>query len=137
MESAAATQMTQTKPCTLITKTTRNKTAKAAALGAVDIKPTTGAGAPSYTSGVQIWNGATATLNPSPTNMNATATNASNGTGPARNVPPIVSMCVEPVAPNINATPYRKNAVANEPSRKYFSEDSALAASCLRNPANT
>ena len=34
-------------------------------------------------------------------------------------------MLVDPVAPNISATPYRKNAVANEPSRKYFSDDFA------------
>ena len=47
MESAAETQMTQNMACTLITKTIRNKTANAAALGAVDMKPTIGAGAPS------------------------------------------------------------------------------------------
>src|SRR5580658_1840783 len=137
MESAADTQITQKMACTLITNTTRNRTAKAAALGAVDIKPTIGAGAPSYTSGVQIRNGAAATLNPRPTNINATATNASNGIGPAPNVPLIWSIFVEPVAPNINATPYRKNAVANEPSRKYFNEDSALDAACRQNPAST
>src|SRR5579863_4342332 len=137
MESAAAIQMTQNIAWTLITKTTRNKTANVAALGAVDMNPTIGAGAPSYTSGVQMWNGAAATLNPSPTNMNATATNASNGTGPAWSVPLIWLIFVDPVAPNISATPYKKNAVANEPSRKYFSEDSALAASCRRKPAST
>src|SRR5271155_3808931 len=104
MESAAASQMTQTRPCTSITKTMRNKTANAAALGAVDMKPTTGAGAPSYTSGVQMWNGAAATLNPRPTNMNATATNASTGMGAPCSVLLIWSMLVEPVAPNINAT---------------------------------
>ena len=128
IESAAATQITQNWPGTLITKTMRNKTANAAALGAVDIKPTIGAGAPSYTSGVQTWNGAAATLNPRPTNINATATNASKGIGAACSDLLIRSMLVDPVAPNINATPYRKNAVANDPSRKYFSDASALLA---------
>jgi hypothetical protein len=49
----------------------------------------------------------------------------------------MVSMLVEPVAPNIIATPYGKNAVANDPSKKYFSDDSLLAASRRRNPAST
>src|SRR5580704_13002125 len=137
MESAAASQINQIVPGTLIRKTMRNKTANAAAFGAVDINPTIGAGAPSYTSGVQTWNGAAATLNPRPTNMKATATYASSGIGPDCKAARMESMLVDPVAPNINATPYRKNAVANEPSRKYFSEDSALAASCRRNPAST
>ena len=46
----------------------------------------------------------------------------------------MMPMLVDPVAPNIIATPYRKNAVANEPKRKYFSDDSLLAASFRRNP---
>src|SRR3954462_10248188 len=58
-------------------KRIRNSTAKAAALGPVDINATTGAGAPSYTSGVHTWNGAEAILNPIPTNIRATATQAS------------------------------------------------------------
>src|SRR5215470_14585751 len=51
--------------------------------------------------------------------------------GPALSSP----MFVDPVAPNISATPYRKNAVANDPSRKYFSDDSLLVAERRRNPA--
>src|ERR1700690_109597 len=50
--------------------TTRNKraiTAKPAALEAVERKPETGVGAPSYTSGAQKWNGTIETLNPRPT----------------------------------------------------------------------
>ena len=47
----------------------------------------------------------------------------------------MMSMLVDPVAPNISATPYRKNAVANEPRRKYFSDDSLLDASLRRKPA--
>ncbi|MNX71127.1 hypothetical protein D3C86_1024300 [compost metagenome] len=44
----------------------RSRKANEAALTAVDMKPVMGAGAPSYTSGVQAWNGAAATLKPKP-----------------------------------------------------------------------
>ena len=54
MDSAAVTQISQTRPGALASNMTRSSTANAAALGAVDMKPTTGAGAPSYTSGVQM-----------------------------------------------------------------------------------
>ncbi len=74
MESAAETQISQNQPGALVSMSTRSRTAKAAALGPVDIKPTTGAGAPSYTSGVQIWKGAAATLKPRPMNIKAAAT---------------------------------------------------------------
>src|SRR5579859_1008765 len=135
IESAAATQRNQNRPGALMANTTRSKTAKAAALGAVDMNPTTGAGAPSYTSGVHTWNGAAATLKPRPTNISAIAANTSISTGPDCSLWAMMSMLVDPVAPNIKATPYRKNAVANEPSRKYFSDASLLAASLRRNPA--
>src|SRR5215831_1109245 len=71
IESAAATQISQIRPGACAWKKIRIKTANTAAFGAVDMKPTTGDGAPSYTSGVQIWNGAAATLKPSPTNISA------------------------------------------------------------------
>ena len=44
-------------------------------------------------------------------------------------------MRVVPVAPYIIAIPYRKNAVANDPSRKYFSEASFDSSARRRNPA--
>ncbi len=47
MERAAETQISQNQPGALVSINTRSSTAKAAALGPVDIKPTTGAGAPS------------------------------------------------------------------------------------------
>ena len=47
IDKAAATHRNQKRPGTLMENTTRNRTANAAAFGAVDIKPTTGAGAPS------------------------------------------------------------------------------------------
>src|ERR1700733_2344732 len=84
-----------------------------------------------------MWNGAAATLKPSPTNMKATAINASEGIGAPCNVPLMMSILVEPVAPKIKATPYKKNAVANDPRRKYFRDDSALEASRRRNPVST
>ena len=37
----------------------------------------------------------------------------------------------------MSATPYRKNAVAKDPNRKYFRDDSLLAASWRRKPART
>ena len=44
----------------------------AATLGAVDMKAVTGVGAPSYTSGVHMWNGTALILNASPATMNTT-----------------------------------------------------------------
>src|SRR6478609_3734364 len=92
----------------------RSASANAAALGPVDSRAVTGAGAPSYTSGVQSWNGAAATLKAKPIKMNPRpifksecAESLANGV--------MRSRCVEPVAPNDNAIPYRKNAVAKEP----------------------
>src|SRR5882724_4483568 len=47
MESAATAQTIQNQPGVAAAKKMRSSTAKAAALGAVDISPTTGDGAPS------------------------------------------------------------------------------------------
>src|SRR5215472_12096851 len=74
IDSAAAAQISAMRPGACVWNMTRRSTAKTAAFGAVDMNATTGEGAPSYTSGVQMWNGAAATLNPMPTNINATAT---------------------------------------------------------------
>src|SRR5215212_9395407 len=46
---------------------TRTNAANAAALTPVDMKPVTAGGAPSYASGVHMWNGTAATLNAKPT----------------------------------------------------------------------
>src|SRR5271165_7273258 len=54
-------------------KKTRTNTAKATALGPTDMNSVTGAAAPWYTSGAQIWNGAAATLKANPTNIRAAA----------------------------------------------------------------
>ena len=42
---------------------------------------------------------------------------------------------VEPVRPYVQATPNRRMALANEPSRKYFSPPSLLNRSVLWKPA--
>src|SRR4030081_1754624 len=127
IESAAQIQISGNQSDDVVENNTRSKTANAAALGPVDINATIGAGAPSYTSGVQIWKGAAATLKPSPTIISAVAAMASSP-GLLPRAGPILRMLVDPVAPNIKATPYKKNAVAKEPSRKYLMADSALPA---------
>src|SRR6266702_112373 len=138
IESAASTHISIPQRCSITGKPEKvilSKTANAAALGAVDIRPTTGAGAPWYTSGVHTWNGAAETLKPSPTIIIASARKAMRGVALPPSPAAIAAMLVDPVAPNASATPYRKNAVANEPSRKYLMDDSEPDACPLRNPA--
>src|SRR5215469_13680863 len=60
---------------------TRTNAANAAALGPTDMNSVTGAGAPWYTSGAQIWNGAADTLNAKPTNISAAAVPSNTGLG--------------------------------------------------------
>src|SRR5262249_31830369 len=110
MESTAEIQMSQNHCMWVVANNTRSSTAKAAALGPVDISATTGAGAPSYTSGVQTWNGAEATLKPRPTIISAVAMKARILTLPLdvswwASFSGISSRLVVPVAPNIRATP--------------------------------
>src|SRR5512137_1668594 len=62
---------------------TRTKAANAAAFTPVDMKPDTMVGAPSYASGVHMWNGTADTLNPKPTSSRPSATSASTGCPPA------------------------------------------------------
>src|SRR3954468_13776349 len=52
---------------------TRANAAKAAALTPVDMKPVTMAGAPSYASGVHMWNGTAEILNANPTSSSPMA----------------------------------------------------------------
>ena len=79
----------------------RSSAANAATLVADAMNAVTGVGAPWYTSGVHMWNGTAATLNPRPTSSNTVP--ASNVPGSkrvfgARNSSIRVSD-VEPVAP--------------------------------------
>src|SRR4051794_22466757 len=57
----------------------RRKIAKAAAFGPAERNAETGVGAPWYTSGAHIWNGAAETLNASPTKISADATARNTG----------------------------------------------------------
>src|ERR1700730_13174260 len=105
---------------------TRSSAANPATLVADDMKAVTGVGAPWYTSGVHMWNGTAATLNPRPTSNNAKPASSvpwSNNVCCARNWPIPVSDVV-PVAPYVSATPYKKIAEENAPSTKYLRPDS-------------
>src|SRR5262245_41656948 len=54
-------------------RNTRTNPANAAALTPVDMNPVTAGGAPSYASGVHMWNGTADTLNANPTSSRLTA----------------------------------------------------------------
>src|SRR6202521_208427 len=54
-------------------RNTRTNAANAAAFTPVDMKPVTAGGAPSYASGVHIWNGTADTLNANPTSSSPDA----------------------------------------------------------------
>src|ERR1700730_18434324 len=105
-----------------VERNTRVNAAKAAALTPVDMKPVTAGGAPSYASGVHIWNGTAEILNANPTSTRPTDSNSIGVALPpwaARRLP-IRSSRVLPVTPYVNAIPYRKNALENAPSKKYL-----------------
>src|SRR6267378_5615850 len=83
-------------------------TANAAAFTPAAMKPVTGAGAPSYTSGTHMWNGTAATLNANPDASSATAaySNPDAPEGPPlRSAAATSASLVEPVAPNASAAP--------------------------------
>src|SRR5256884_9420530 len=66
--SAASAQKAQNQKCVAAGTVAkmRSSKAKAAAFGPAGKRAVTGVGAPSYTSRVHTWNGAAATLKPSP-----------------------------------------------------------------------
>src|SRR5579863_2620875 len=110
----------------------RSSSANVAAFGPAENSAVTGVGEPSYTSGVHTWKGAAATLNPNPTRISTNPMRRRLLVGSARAT---CTRLVEPVAPYTNAMPYRKNAVANEPSRKYFTAASVDLMESRRYPA--
>ena len=72
----------------------------AAAFTAADMKAVTGAGAPSYTSGVHIWKGTAEILKPKPMMRNtAPSVMKSGDAAPLDTLCPIAAMFVLPVAP--------------------------------------
>src|SRR2546421_2310654 len=104
------------------TVNTRSNAANPATLVADDMNAVTGVGAPWYTSGVHMWNGTAATLNPRPTSSSAIATISTPSCSSvvvARNWAMPVRFVV-PVAPYASAIPYRNTADENEPSTKYL-----------------
>ncbi len=86
---------------------TRTRAANAAALTAVAMNPVTGVGAPSYTSGVHMWNGTAATLKPKPISSRAMPPSSIGCTCrfSATIWPAIIGSLVEPVAPYSSAMP--------------------------------
>src|SRR5258708_29996512 len=117
-------------PCigSSVERNTRANAAKAAAFTDVDMNAVTIVGAPSYASGVHMWNGTADTLKQKPTARRPTARSDSVLFGPDAMAVPTTSSRVEPAIVNANAMPYRKNALENEPSRKYLNAASAPAA---------
>ncbi len=87
------------------TKTRRNAT-NAAAFTADDMNAVTGAGAPSYTSGVHMWNGTAETLNEKPIARSAIAITRRPGVAaPLVTLASITVTLVLPVAPYVRAMP--------------------------------
>src|SRR5947209_9075560 len=91
---------------------TRTKAANTAALVVTDMKAVTGVGAPSYTSGVHMWNGTIETLKAKPTTISPMPTN-SKGLEATLEAQPrpckqklMTRSWVEPVAPYTSAMPY-------------------------------
>src|SRR5262249_52749905 len=118
---------------------TRTNAANAAALTPVDMKAVTDGGAPSYASGVHIWNGTADTLNAKPTSSRPIAScciAVGDAVWPPTN-DAMRARSVDPVTPYANAIPYRKNALENAPSRKYLNAASDAAGDSRRMPVNT
>src|SRR5919108_5389488 len=69
------------------TSNSRSSTPNAAALVATAMNPVTAVGAPSYTSGVHWWNGATDALNASPATTSAMPVNSSTSSDAASAIP--------------------------------------------------
>src|SRR5512142_162402 len=117
---------------------TRSSAANPAIFAPAAMNAVTADGAPWYTSGVHIWNGTAATLNPSPTMMSAAPTVSNNTLVlPAVAADTILLSAVVPVAPNTSAMPYTTKPVENAPSRKYFSPASSELACPRANAEST
>src|SRR5688572_20994830 len=108
---AAATQATSGAQSVLkgsnAERNTRVKAANAATLTPVDMNPVTMAGAPSYASGVHMWNGTAEILKANPTSSSPTASRIiglSLSACADRNEPTASSL-VLPATPYVNAIP--------------------------------
>ena len=94
----------------------------------------TGVGAPSYTSGVQKWNGTAATLKPIAVMIITSAIRTSPPSVPPRSSRAAAAKSRLPDAPYRNAAPNSRNADARPPSRKYLTPAS-IANGDVRLPA--
>ena len=83
------------------TSSTRIRAPNAAIFVAADMNAVIGIGAPSYTSGVHMWNGTALTLNPKPIarKPNATSASARSPVAAPESACAIAAMLVVPVAP--------------------------------------
>ena len=106
MESAADTQISQKRPGAFVSNMTRSRTANAAALGPVDMRPTTG----SRRAFINVWSPDMKrrrcnlkTQTDKDERRRYICQNAARCRSSATWL--IASMFVEPVAPNISATP--------------------------------
>src|SRR6476646_5732563 len=82
-------------------RNTRTNAANAAAFTPVDMKPVTADGAPSYASGVHMWNGTADTLKANPTSSRPSASQCigDGDSACAAMTAPMRSRCVLPVTP--------------------------------------
>ena len=117
------------------TKNKRTITAKPAAFDAVDRKPETGVGAPSYTSGAQKWNGTKEILKPRPTSIKASTPEAVRSDKlPALNMVANWYKSVVPEKPKTRLKPYNIIVDVNVPNRKYLKPASVDLSSANRKP---
>ena len=80
---------------------TRSVSSSAATLVADDMNAVTGVGAPSYTSGVHMWNGAADALKPSPASTSARPTTSSA----SWESPPVAVACATSTKPSFPVAP--------------------------------
>src|SRR5574340_488348 len=108
-----AVQLTEARALSIgnATRKRRARTAKPAALDAVERKPAIGVGAPSYTSGAQKWSGTRLTLNPRPTMSRSTTPRLdSGGTPPVDMAAAMAYKSVVPEKPYSRLKPYNMMA---------------------------
>src|SRR6266567_3490283 len=86
-------------------RNTRTNAPNAAAFTPVDMNAVTIVGAPSYASGVHMWNGTAETLKQNPTASRPTASSASVLLGPDAIAVPTTSSLVEPAIVKAKAMP--------------------------------
>src|SRR5512146_3595256 len=119
------------------TKTRRNA-AKLAALEATAMNAVTEVGAPSYTSGVHIWNGTTASLKPNPAANRIVAIRSRGSSNPRVPIAPAIdASLVLPAMPYKREIPYSSSPEEKAPNTKYLAEASSERGDDRLRPAIT